>query len=274
MRIKMISRLLVAGAVAAGVLVPALPAQAAYVTKQTPTLTCDGATRTVTASVEGTSNHPANTQLMVRATFISGAWDLADTSIQPRRGTIGYRPPVTTTVTTDATGAFSGPVFSIPFVGTGTVANYTEMWLIRVANPDNTGGWETYASCRYDTRTVARFDCDGDGHSSISVSGSGLNPALDPTVVVTYYRGVSFHKYFGEPGFTGHTLNPPLNADLRRQVTVTVNADGTWSDPGLQWENVDPRVEYSWGRYIIFVGRNYGIVGGAEDICVTVDRRT
>jgi hypothetical protein len=273
MRIKMFGPLLVAGAVAAGVLVPAFPAQAASVTRQTPTLTCDGATRTVTASVEGTSNHPANTQLIVQAIFTSGAWDLADSSIQPRRGTIGYRPTVTTTVTTDATGGFNGAVFSIPFVSTNTVANYTEMWRIRVANPDNTGGWETYASCRYDTRTVARFDCEGDGSSSISASGSGLNPALDPTVVVTYYSGISFSKPFGAPGFTRHILNPPLNADVIRQVTVTVNADGTWSDPGLQWDS-SPGTEYAWGRYMIFVGRNYGIIGGAEDICVSVDRRT
>jgi hypothetical protein len=268
--IKTFHRLLLAGAVALGVVLPALPAGAATAQTVTPTLTCDGAARTVSAAIAG-SGYAANTRLTVSALFQSGAWDLADQSVQPHRSLIQSRPATTVTVNTDATGAFAAPLFTSPFVTTGTVANYTETWGFKVTDPNGTQLWLQYVKCRYDTRTVSHFDCDGDGHGYVSASGSGLNSATEPTVLVTYYWDEVVTQYRGEPAF--RTKADQLNLPVARQVTVAVNADGTWSDTGLQKQSTDPDLVYDWVHYQIAIGRN-GIVGGAEGSCLLVDRRT
>src|SRR5689334_13704344 len=70
MTIKKLTRLLLAGAVTLGALVPGLPAEAAW-RGLTTTLTCDGASHTVSASVAGSPDFGANAQVTVSAVFRS-----------------------------------------------------------------------------------------------------------------------------------------------------------------------------------------------------------
>lgn len=266
--IKRLHLLLLAGVAALGVLVPALPAQAAYA-PWGQTVTCDGATRTVSATISRTGMG-ANNRLTVYAFVRTGGWDLVDQSVQPHRGTIS-RNPVQVTVTADANGNFTTPVFTLPFVtGANAVANYTETWGFNVYGPDGAlYSWGQYAMCRHDSRTVLTNTCDGDGDGAVGVSGSGLNAATEPTVQVTYYRIAASSNEFA----TGWDEFDIPNLPVDRRVTVPVNADGTWADEGIVRQATNPNVWYSSTTYKIIVGQN-GIVGGAQGACVLVDRRT
>jgi hypothetical protein len=242
-----------------GALVPATAGHAAGPVSVT--ISCDGSTGSIRATATGTASRGSRI-LDTSFRVVSGSYATA-------AGT-GFTPREVTTVGTKV--APSG----------GFTASFDRPWpaggylffddVVEVTVVDRLSGaliGTGRGSCTFDNRTTLTVDCDqeaGTGHVHASAIGFPASP-----VEVRYYTTESWSQpNANDPGFTNVTKT------LRRSLTVTPMADGTWADSGYTYPQ--PSTAYyagaNWAVEIWTVGPNSNhLIGHGAGVCVLRDER-
>jgi hypothetical protein len=266
-RVPLLAAGLTAGLAAAAVLVPAGPASA---TMLDVAVTCDPASRTVSAAASATPrSYLPGSKLTVVFRMLGGSHVSATAA-----GPLAAQAPLSVPVTADGTGAWTATGYLRPWSAAGQEFYFER---IRVSVLNATTGLEITGretTCHRDERTALTFACDPDT-GAVDVRAAGVRYGESPRVTVRYYVLRTFSQATADsPTFIGQTLGPP---DPSRTATVPVAPDGTWSDPGIQ-RTTTGTWHYAASEYLIVVSAagvlTPYVVGRGEGLCVSADRRT
>jgi hypothetical protein len=262
MRIR--ATLLTCAAAATAALVPAGAAHGA--TKPfVAAVTCDPATRTVTAGISGVGFGP---NWPVTLKFETGYHSSFVTKANPAVPQFVPKTSAVVSTVSDATGNVDVVGYTHGFAP-DDLYYYGEF--VTVYQRSSDGNWTQLRSsrpCTFDRRTTLTFDCDRAAHTiTATMSGVGFVPGRRPEIGYTLT--------------TASQSGPDLSFGTTRPLpghTVTVAEDGTWSDVGYTRTVDENDLYYLYEKLDAEVTDAYNAnfsapVGRASASCVYLDRR-
>jgi hypothetical protein len=230
-------------------------------------VTCDGATRTVTARLSGVGFVPNWPVTLKFETTPGGSYV---TRAAPATPALITKTSAVVSAVSDASGNLDVVGYVHGFAA-DDLLYYGEAVTVSYQTPS--GGWGSLRSsvpCTFDRRTTLTYDCDQAQHTiTARMSGVGFVPGRRPRIGYTLTS-----EAWRQPDVGFRTTYPTVNH------TVTVGADGTWSDIGYTSTVDEKDLYYLFDQLDAEVTDTYAPnsnftlpVGRASTSCVYLDRR-